>query len=220
MKAAQEQVLERLMEERLIAVIRAESPEDALRAVEAIAAGGMTCMEITMTVPNGVEVLRSVAQGNERLLVGAGTVLTAGEVDACVDAGAQFVVSPGCCLDVVAQAIERDTLVIPGAMTPTEVITATRHGAPLVKVFPASRLGPQFLKDLGGPLPGVKFVPTGGITDANAAEYLRVGAAVLCIGSWLADPQAMRAGDYDRLTQRARQLVAVVNEEVRADAPG
>jgi 2-dehydro-3-deoxyphosphogluconate aldolase / (4S)-4-hydroxy-2-oxoglutarate aldolase len=190
---------------RVIAVLRAENAATAVAAARAILAGGVRAIEVTMTVPNAYEAIRSIATDTPAI-VGAGTVVTADEVDHCIEAGARFIVSPGCCPDVIERAKSHRTLVIPGAMTPTEVLTAWRLGADMVKIFPAARLGPEFLCDLRGPLPNIPLVPTGGITDGNARDYLDAGATLVCVGSWLADRQSMAEGRFERLTDRARRL--------------
>jgi len=205
------ELIEELMPLRAIAVLRADDTETAVSAAEAILAGGVRVIEVTMTVPDAYEVMRRLADRGSGIL-GAGTVLDAEQVDRCVEAGAQFIVSPACCPDVIAQGAAHGVLTIPGAMTPTEVVTAWNLGADMVKIFPAARLGPEFLADLRGPLPDIPLVPTGGITDANAIAYLEAGAALLCFGSWLADRGAMAAGRFELLTDRARAIATLIQE--------
>jgi len=200
-----QELIEELTSLRAVAVLRADGAGTALSAAQAILAGGVRVIEVTMTVPDAYDVMRQLADRTSAIL-GAGTVLTAGQVDRCIEAGARFVVSPACCPEVIERAKARGVVVIPGAMTPTEVLTAWNLGADMVKIFPAARLGAAFLSDLRGPLPDIPLVPTGGITDENAVEYLEAGATLLCFGSWLADRDAMSEGRFDRLTERARRI--------------
>jgi len=200
-----QELIEELTSLRAVAVLRANGAGAALYAARAILAGGVRVIEVTMTVPDAYDVMRQLADRTSAIL-GAGTVLTAEQVDRCIDAGARFIVSPACCPEVIERAKERRVVVIPGAMTPTEVLTAWKLGADMVKIFPAARLGAAFLSDLRGPLPDIPLVPTGGITDENAVDYLEAGATLLCFGSWLADRDAMAEGRFDRLTERARRI--------------
>jgi 2-dehydro-3-deoxyphosphogluconate aldolase/(4S)-4-hydroxy-2-oxoglutarate aldolase len=201
-------LIEELTSARAVAVLRANGAANAATAARAILAGGVRAIEVTMTVPDAYDVMRQLTDDAEgdSLILGAGTVLTAEEVDACVEAGARFIVSPTCCPEVIARAKGHDVVAIPGAMTPTEVLAAWNHGADMVKIFPAARLGPEYLSDLRGPLPDIPLVPTGGITDENALAYLDAGATLLCFGSWLADRAAMAEGRFDVLTERARRI--------------
>jgi len=207
-------LVEQLTAARVIAVLRTDNTATAVAAARAIVAGGVRAIEVTMTVPNATDAIRQIV-ANTTALVGAGTVLTADEVDHCIEAGARFIVSPTCCPDVIKRAKSHGTLVIPGAMTPTEVLAAWTLGADMVKIFPASRLGPAFLSDLHGPLPDIPLVPTGGITDENALQYLEAGATLVCVGSWLADRQSMAEGRFERLTERARRIQAAVSGTVK-----
>jgi 2-dehydro-3-deoxyphosphogluconate aldolase/(4S)-4-hydroxy-2-oxoglutarate aldolase len=202
----------RVEEVGLVPIVRAPSAELAIRAVEAVLAGGLPVFEITMTVPGAIEVIRSLAaRFGTRALIGAGTVLTADDAHACIDAGAQFIVSPGTDLPTIEAAHKRDVPIMPGVLTPTEVITAWKAGADMCKVFPCSAVGgAPYLKALRGPLPQVKFLPTGGVNVKTAADYLRAGATALGIGSDLVDVDAIRAGNDAVITERTRALVALV----------
>jgi len=208
---------DRLTEMCAVAVVRAGEPDAALRAARALSNGGVHALEITMTVPGAVDVIRELASSTDAL-VGAGTVLTAEEVDRCANAGAQFIVSPACIEDVVRASQARGLVVMPGAFTPTEVFTAWQWGADFVKVFPAARLGPRFLADLLAPLPNVRLVPTGGITADNAGDYLAAGATLLGLGSWLVNPKPGASGIEDEIVARARQLTAVISNFRRENA--
>ena len=197
----------------IVPVIRAASPELALRAAEAVLAGGISVFEITMTVPDAPAVIKTlVARLGARAVVGAGTVLDAEAAARCIDAGAAFVVSPGFDPATVAAAHARGVPAMPGALTPTEVIAAWKAGADMVKIFPASAVGgPKYLRALRGPLPDVKLLPTGGVNAATAADYIAAGAAALGVGSELVDPAALARGDDAVLTARARELLTAVS---------
>ena len=183
-----------------------------MRAAEAVLAGGISIFEITMTVPDATasSARWSSAWATARV-VGAGTVLDAEAARRCIDAGAAFIVSPGLDLGTIAAAHERGMPILPGALTPTEVITAWKAGADTVKMFPASAVGgPKYLKALKGPLPDVKMLPTGGVNAQTAGEFIAAGACALGVGAELVDIAALARGDDDVITQRARELVAAV----------
>jgi len=209
---ARAEVCRRIEEVGIVPVIRAATPDLALRAARAVLAGGISIFEITMTVPDAPAVIRAlVAELGARAVVGAGTVLDAEAATACLDAGAAFVVSPGLDLGTVAAVQARGVPMMPGALTPTEVIAAWKSGAEMVKIFPCGAVGgPQYLRALRGPLPQVKLLPTGGVNAENAGAYLAAGAAALGIGSELVDPVALAEGRDTVLTERARALVAAV----------
>jgi 2-dehydro-3-deoxyphosphogluconate aldolase/(4S)-4-hydroxy-2-oxoglutarate aldolase len=206
------EVCRRVEEVGLVPVVRARSTALALRAVEALQAGGVSLFEITMTVPGAIELIRELVERMRgRAVVGAGTVLSADQARACMDAGAEFVVSPGLALGIIQAAHQRDVAVIPGALTPTEVITAWQAGADLVKIFPCSAVGgADYLRALRGPLPEVKLLPTGGVSLTTAAQYIAAGAAALGIGSELVDISALESGQDHVLTERARALIDII----------
>jgi 2-dehydro-3-deoxyphosphogluconate aldolase/(4S)-4-hydroxy-2-oxoglutarate aldolase len=207
------QVLERIRSVGLVPVVRARSAEEAAQAADAIQAGGVSILEITMTVPGAVEVIREVAGRGQGALVGAGTVLDPESARACIDAGARFIVSPSLNPDTIRLCNEAGVAVLPGALTPTEVVTAWRAGADLVKVFPAGAVGgPSYIKALKAPLPQIDLVPTGGVNLKTAADFIRNGAAALGVGADLVDVQALRRGEPERLTEKAREYVRVVQE--------
>jgi 2-dehydro-3-deoxyphosphogluconate aldolase/(4S)-4-hydroxy-2-oxoglutarate aldolase len=210
--ARRAEVCRRIEAVGIVPVVRAPSPELAMRAAEAVLAGGISIFEITMTVPDAPAVIRSLVDRlGDRAVVGAGTVLDAEAAQRCIEAGAAFVVSPGLDLATITAAHEHGVPIMPGALTPTEVITAWKAGADMVKIFPASAVGgPKYLKALRGPLPDVKLLPTGGVNAATAGEYIAAGAAALGVGSELVDTAALARGDDALLTERARELVAAV----------
>ena len=208
------QISRRIEEVGLVPVVRVPSAALAVRAVEAILAAGISVFEITMTVPGAVGVIRSLAERfRDRALVGAGTVLSADDARACIDAGAQFIVSPGFDPATVAAAHAAGAAAMPGALTPTEVIAAWKSGAEMVKIFPAGALGgAKYLRALRGPLPEVKLLPTGGVSLATVPEYIAAGAAALGIGSELVDAAALNAGEDAALTARAAALADAVRK--------
>jgi len=211
--SSKEELLQRLERDVLVPVVRAPSAELATLAVDAIFEGGIFIFEITLTVPGALEVIQNLRQRfGQRALIGAGTVLSAEQAAACLDAGAQFVVSPGLDLATVELVKRRGVPIMPGALTPTEVMTAWKAGADMVKLFPCSAMGgAKYLKALKGPLPQVKMLPTGGVNAATAHEYLAAGAAALGVGSELVDAPALAAGKLDVISARARELVEAVS---------
>jgi 2-dehydro-3-deoxyphosphogluconate aldolase/(4S)-4-hydroxy-2-oxoglutarate aldolase len=202
----------RIEECRIVPIIRAPSADIAIRAAAAILAGGITILEITMTVPDACEVIRSVRDKfGRRVVIGAGTVLDGETARACVDAGADFIVAPGFDQGTVHAARARDVPVMPGALTPTEVITAWKAGADMVKIFPCSAMGgAKYLRALRGPLPQVKFMATGGVNATTAADYIAAGASALGVGSELVDIDLLTSGRDSVITERARELTAAV----------
>ncbi|MEO5766749.1 MAG: bifunctional 4-hydroxy-2-oxoglutarate aldolase/2-dehydro-3-deoxy-phosphogluconate aldolase [Polyangia bacterium] len=202
----------RIEECRIVPIIRAPSADLAIRAAAAILAGGITIVEITMTVPDARAVIRSVREKfGSRVVIGAGTVLDGETARACVDAGADFIVAPGFDQGTVDAARARDVPMMPGALTPTEVITAWKAGADMVKIFPCSALGgAKYLRALRGPLPQVKFMATGGVNATTAADYIAAGASALGVGAELVDTALLTSGRDSVITERARELVAAV----------
>jgi 2-dehydro-3-deoxyphosphogluconate aldolase/(4S)-4-hydroxy-2-oxoglutarate aldolase len=207
-----EDVIRRIGEIGIVPVVRAATVEDATRAVEAICAGGIPILEITMTVPNAVSVIRHVIREHgSAALIGAGTVTTGEQADVCIRAGAEFLVSPGLSTHVLAVAQACAKLAIPGALTPTELMHAQDHGARLIKIFPCGNVGgAKYLHSLRAPFPHASLIPTGGVNAANAADYIAAGAFALGVGGDLIDATALRAGDLAKITQAARKLVQVV----------
>jgi 2-dehydro-3-deoxyphosphogluconate aldolase/(4S)-4-hydroxy-2-oxoglutarate aldolase len=196
-------------------VVRASTSAEARTAAEAVCKGGITIVEITMTVPGAVEVIRELAKhySPEQLLVGAGTVLNPEQAQRCLDAGAQFLVSPGFNPKTVALAAAERRLIMAGALTPTEVISAWEAGSDFVKVFPAGNVGgPKYIKALKGPLPDVPLIPTGGVNLQTAAEFLEAGAAALGIGGELVHPGHLKSGNTEAIVDAARTFVAIVKE--------
>jgi len=210
--------LARILGRGVVATIRASSSDGLLEAAEAIVAGGIDVVEFTLTTPDALHLIATArARLADRALVGAGTVLDAGDLRAALAAKAQFIVMPTIDRGAVEAAQAAGVPIIPGALTPTEVLTAWQWGADLVKLFPASVGGPDYVKAILGPLPHVRLVPTGGVSAANAAEYIRAGAAAVAVGGNLVDRNAIAAREFDRLTTVAGELVTAVNLARRAD---
>lgn len=206
-------VLERLTTTGVIPVIRARSADEAAAAIAAIQKGGISVLEITMTVPGAVELIREVARRATDALVGAGTVLDPATARACIDAGACFVVSPALDVPTIQACREAGVAALPGALTPTEVVTAWNAGADLVKVFPANALGgPSYIKSLKAPLPQIGLVPTGGVNLQTAKDFIKAGAAALGVGADLVDLGALRRGEAELISERARQFLGLVRE--------
>jgi 2-dehydro-3-deoxyphosphogluconate aldolase/(4S)-4-hydroxy-2-oxoglutarate aldolase len=213
------EVLKSLREIGLVPVLRAESVDKALALAEAIAAGGVTVLEVTMTVPGAIQVMRTLAEKRPDILIGAGTVLDAETARMCILEGAKFVVSPALNLQTIEMCHRYSIAVLPGALTPTEIVTAWQAGADVVKVFPASAMGgAKYLTALKGPLPHIDMIPTGGVSQSTAAEFLAAGAFALGVGSDLVDAKAMAAGKPEVVTESAKKYLAIVKEHRAAKA--
>lgn len=205
--------LEILLRQGVIAVVRAASSEEALKVVDALREGEIKTIEITMTVPGALKVMEEVTKKlGQDILLGAGTVLDAETARLSILAGAQFVVGPCLDLDLIRICQRYSKIVIPGAMTPTEILQAWQAGADLVKVFPAGNLGgPSYIKAIKAPLPQVLLNPTGGVNLNTTADFIRAGASVISAGSALVDKQAIEEANFQIITEKARKFV----EEVR-----
>jgi len=204
-----DEVLGAILETRVVAVIRMKDAARLAGVAAALGRGGVRALEITMTVPGAVGIIRGMAGSKAPgTLVGAGTVLDARTAKDVIAAGADFVVSPITDMETVKVCRDAGVLVAPGAFTPTEIVAAWRAGADIVKVFPATSLGPQFCRDLRGPLPEVRLMPTGGVTVENARDFIAAGAAAVGLGTALVDAKAVEAGDWEALEARARRLLA------------
>jgi 2-dehydro-3-deoxyphosphogluconate aldolase/(4S)-4-hydroxy-2-oxoglutarate aldolase len=207
-------VLQRIRATGLIPVVRAESAELAMRAVEAIKVGGVDVLEVTMTVPGAIDVIAKLAAtfGTE-VVIGAGTVLDPDTADRCVQAGAQFIVSPALNEETISFCRRHEVAIFPGALTPTEVVRAWNAGADAVKVFPAGAVGgASYLRALKAPLPQIELVPTGGVSLKTAADFIKAGAMALGVGADLVDTKALREGRDEVLTERAREFLEIVRE--------
>lgn len=205
-------IKERLEQDGILPVLRARTEREGHALVEALVAGGATVMEVTMTVPGAIDLLRTLKKEyGDRLLLGSGTVTTAEQALATIDAGAEFVVSPSFHADVVDVTRSRGKVSIPGALTPTEVITAWTAGADYVKIFPCSAVGgASYLRSLLAPFPELRLIPTGGVTLETAAEFLKAGACALGIGTHLVDPKAIEEGHPEIVTATTRKYLELV----------
>ena len=208
-----QQVLDGIIECGIVAVVRGKSDDLILKAIRAALEGGVNCIEITFTVPNALEIIRRLASElGEDVILGAGTVLTPDDAINAVEAGARFIVSPSTSIPTIEAAKSRDVVVCPGALTPTEVVTAWQAGADIVKIFPASVMGPKYLRDLHGPLPDVPFMPTGGVNLDTARAYLENGAVALGVGGDLINAKLVEEGDFAEITRRAQEFRRIVQE--------
>ncbi|OLE54673.1 MAG: 2-dehydro-3-deoxyphosphogluconate aldolase [Acidobacteria bacterium 13_1_20CM_3_53_8] len=207
-------VLRRIKEIGVVPVVRASSAEEAMQVIEAIKAGGIHVLEITMTVPRAVRVIEEIANAyGDEVIVGAGTVLDAETARAVILAGAQFVVSPALNLDTIACCRRYSVAVMPGALTPTEVVQAWSAGADFVKVFPCGAMGgASYIKSLKAPLPQIELIPTGGVSLTTAASFIEAGAVALGVGADLVDTKAIRAGQPEKVTEAARAYIDAVRK--------
>jgi len=195
----------------IVAVIRIKDPGKLRAVVDAISEGGIRALEVTMTVPGAIELIADLAPRMPHgFLLGAGTVLDAETAIKVIDAGARFIVSPVFRRDVIEACHSRDVAVTPGCFTPTEILDAWDAGADIVKVFPATALGPGYIKDVRAPLPHVKLMPTGGVTLDNAGDWITAGAVAVGVGSALTDAKAIEAGKFDVLRANAERIVRSV----------
>jgi 2-dehydro-3-deoxyphosphogluconate aldolase / (4S)-4-hydroxy-2-oxoglutarate aldolase len=210
--------LQRILAGGLVAVVRAESGELLVNVVRALAEGGVTAAEITFTVPNAIDVIKTCRNElGDSVVLGAGTVLDPETARAALLAGAEYIVAPTVNLEVIRLCRRYDKVVMPGAFTPTEILAAWEAGADVVKVFPADVGGPAYLKAIRGPLPQIRLMPTGGVDLGTAEAFLRAGACCLGVGSSLVEPKAVTAGDFGRLRDLAAQYVSIV-QRVRSRA--
>ena len=200
-------IVERIHESGVIAIMRANSSEQLLAAAEAVLAGGVNAIEVTLTTPGALAVIeQAVKKFGDSVLFGAGTVLDPESARAAISAGAKFIVAPTTKLETIALCRRYSIPAMPGAYTPTEILTAWEAGAEVVKVFPADTLGPQFIKAVKAPLPQVRLCPTGGVTVANAGDFIRAGADVVGVGGELINNKLLAAQDFAEIASRARQF--------------
>jgi 2-dehydro-3-deoxyphosphogluconate aldolase/(4S)-4-hydroxy-2-oxoglutarate aldolase len=205
------EIMHRLMEGKVIAVVRLDSGEQLIHVAEALKAGGLTAIEFTMSTPGALDMIKqAAAHVGEEVLMGAGTVLDPETARAAILAGAEFIVSPTISLATIELCKRYGKPVIPGAFTPTEILTAWEAGADMVKVFPASVGGPEYIKAVRAPLPQVRLVPTGGVSTDNASEFMKAGATALGVGGNLVSKSAVARGDWAAITAEAQRLMAAV----------
>lgn len=208
------EIFNRMVSEALIPVIRVSSAKEAIDVADAIKEGGGSFLEITMTVQGAIDVIKELTQKyKDEIIMGAGTILDPETGRAALLAGAQFIVSPTLNLDLIQLAHRYSAVVIPGAMTPTEILTAWNAGADMVKVFPAAQLGgPEYLKAIRGPLPQVLLVPTGGVNLQNAGAFIKAGATALGVGGELVDKKAVKEKKFNVITENARAFLKAIRE--------
>jgi 2-dehydro-3-deoxyphosphogluconate aldolase/(4S)-4-hydroxy-2-oxoglutarate aldolase len=204
-------ILARLKAEKVIALIRADSSASLLDCARALSAGGLNCIELTMTTPNAIELCAQVARELPQVLLGLGTVLDADTARRGIAAGAKFIVTPAVRPTVIAVCRELGVPILSGALTPTEAYTAHELGADVIKIFPAEFFGPAYIKSLKAPFPKLEFLPTGGVTPETVGDFLKAGAFATAAGSALVAPAALKAGDWAAITARAKQFVAAAH---------
>jgi 2-dehydro-3-deoxyphosphogluconate aldolase/(4S)-4-hydroxy-2-oxoglutarate aldolase len=206
-----EKNLQAIIDCGVVAIIRAESAQEAMDICLAIAKGGVKPIEITMTVPGAIEAIKEL-KGllKDKVLLGAGTVLDPETAKAVIYAGAEFVVAPTLNLEVIKVCRRYSKIVIPGAFTPTEILTAWESGADIVKIFPARVGGPKYVTDIRGPLPQIRLLPTGGVELDNTADFIKAGAVAVAVGTSLVDKKAVKEKKYDIITENARKFVEAV----------
>jgi 2-dehydro-3-deoxyphosphogluconate aldolase/(4S)-4-hydroxy-2-oxoglutarate aldolase len=205
--------LNRVIDGGIVAVIRSTSSEQLVEVARALFEGGVDVLEVTLTVPRALQIIAAVRKAlGEKVLLGAGTVLDPETARAAFLAGAEFLVAPTTNIETIKLANRYDKLVMPGAFTPTEVLTAWEAGADIIKVFPADIGGPAYLKTLHGPLPQVRLLPTGGVNLSTIADFLKAGACAVGLGGALVEPKAVQSGDMNRIKSLAQQYVAIVKQ--------
>lgn len=208
-----EVIIKEIEKSGIIAVIRLDDIAKLQKIIEAISCGGVRALEVTMTTPNALQIIKNLSQEvSSEFLIGVGTVLNAKTAEAAINAGAQFVVSPVLKLEVIQMTHSFDKAVIPGAFSPTEILYAWENGADIVKVFPATALGPKYFKDIHGPLPQIKLTPTGGVNLKNAADFMRAGAACLGVGTALLDKRMIENSDWTGLSEKAASYIEEVKK--------
>jgi len=219
----QKDILSFITDIGIVPVVRTNSAESAIKAIEAIHNGGVRAAEITMTVPGAIRALEKVADKfGDRIMLGAGTVLDPETARACMLAGAQFFVTPSLKLSTIEIVKRYSKVICPGALTPTEVVTAWEAGADVIKIFPAGNVGgPKYIKALKGPFPHIEMIPTGGVNLETAGEFLKAGACAVAVGGELVDTKSIKEGRFDIIEDRARQYLAVIAKaraEIKAAA--
>lgn len=218
---SRQSILSSIIDIGIVPVVRTPSAETALAAIDAIYRGGIRAAEITMTVPGAIKALETVAaKFGDKIMLGAGTVLDPETCRACMLAGAQFIVTPSLRTSVIEMVRRYSKVIIPGALTPTEVVTAWEAGADIVKIFPCGNVGgPKYIKALKGPFPHIEMAPTGGVNLETAGEFLKAGACAVAVGGELVDGKSIKEGRYDAIEEKARQYLAAI-AKARAEIGG
>jgi 2-dehydro-3-deoxyphosphogluconate aldolase/(4S)-4-hydroxy-2-oxoglutarate aldolase len=205
--------LKRITDCGVMVVIRAQDSSQLIKVAEAVKKGGIDIFEITMTTPNALTVIKEISDkfGND-LLIGTGTVLDQETARAAILAGAEFIVAPTLNIQVIKLCQRYDKIIVPGAFTPTEILTAWEEGADIVKVFPATAVGPKYFKDIKGPLPQVKLLPTGGVNLDNAGDFIKAGAEAIAVGGNLAGKKLIAEGNFKAITENAKKFKEAVKK--------
>jgi len=210
---SKEKDLQRIVDCGVVAIVRFDRSEELVEAARAIKAGGVDVIEFTMTTPNALNIIAASAEEfGEEVLLGAGTVLDPETARAAILSGARYIISPTLNPQVIELCHRYGVIAVPGAFTPTEILTAWELGADMVKVFPAAAMGPRYIKDILSPLPQVRLLPTGGVSLSNAAQFIEAGAVAVAAGSSLVDKRAVAEGDFGRLTEIAREFVTAIRK--------
>ena len=210
---SKEKDLQRIVDCGVVAIVRFDRPEELVEAARAIKAGGVDVIEFTMTTPNALNIIAASAEEfGEEVLLGAGTVLDPETARAAILSGARYIISPTLNPQVIELCHRYGVIAVPGAFTPTEILTAWEMGADMVKVFPAAAMGPSYIKDILSPLPQVRLLPVGGVSVSNVAEFIKAGATAVAAGSSLVDKKAVAERDFARLAEIARQFVTAIRE--------
>ncbi|MFA7421173.1 MAG: bifunctional 4-hydroxy-2-oxoglutarate aldolase/2-dehydro-3-deoxy-phosphogluconate aldolase [Melioribacteraceae bacterium] len=211
-----EKILEEILKRKSVAVIRLKEADKLKKVIEALALGGVSVAEVTMTVPNAIGLIKQITQElSDEIIVGVGSVLNAETAKQAIEAGAKYVVSPIFKKEIIDAAHEYDVPAMPGCFTPTEVLTAYEYGADVVKVFPADVLGMAFFKGILAPMPHLKLMPTGGVSLTNAGEWIKAGAVAVGIGSALLDKEAIDSENYSKLTENAKLITQSINNAIK-----
>ncbi len=209
--ATREQMIQYIIDCGVIAVVRLDSGEALVRSAQALREGGVKVIEFTMTTPNALDMLKEAKKTMPSdVLLGAGTVLDPETARAAILAGAEFTVSPSLNLDVIKMCHRYSKVCIPGCLTPTEILTAWEAGGDIIKVFPATLGGPQYFKDLAGPFPQIRMLPTGGVSLQNAGDFIKAGAVAVAAGSNLVDRKAVKEGKFEVITETARKYIEAI----------
>lgn len=216
MEKSRTQVLQKLESTGVVVIIRMTDTEKVLQVFDAFRAGGVTCIEIAMTTPNAIELIQAATnRASEEMCIGVGTVLDAETARMAILAGAEYVVTPNTNPNVIQTCKRYGKVVVPGALTPTEIVSAWEAGGDIIKIFPATTFGPGYIKDLRGPLPHIKYMPTGGVNEENAGDFIKAGAVAVGVGSALLDKEVIQSGNFNVLTQKAKHLTERIQSAKR-----
>lgn len=210
------QLLDEIIKRKVVAVLRVKEADKLKKIIEAIAEGGITVAEITLTVPNAIQLIEQMSRElDSNIICGVGSVLSADTAEQAIKAGAKYVVSPIFKKEIVEMCHKYDVPAMPGCFTPTEIQTAFEAGADIIKVFPADSLGMDFFKGVLAPMPHLKMMPTGGVTLTNAGQWIKAGACAVGVGSALLDKEAIQTENYSKLTENAKTIIKSINDAIK-----